>query len=64
VHLLSTIERYLGETGVTASRFGREALGNPGFVHWLRRGREPRETAVRRIVAYLSAVRHGSDARS
>jgi hypothetical protein len=57
VHLLSTIERYLRQNGVTATRFGREVLGDPGFVHALRRGREPRDATVRRVTAYLAAVR-------
>ena len=55
MHLLSTIEKYLRRSGVAASRFGREALGDPGFVEALRRGREPREPTVRRVTEYLSA---------
>jgi hypothetical protein len=61
VHLLSTIETYLRRSGVTASRFGRDAMGDPGFVHALRRGREPREATIRRVVAFLDAVRSGSE---
>lgn len=57
MHLLSTIERYLRESGVTPCRFGRDAMGDPGFVASLRRGREPREATVRRVAAYLAAVR-------
>ena len=63
MHLLSTIEKHLRRTGITASRFGREALGDPGFVHALRRGREPREATIRRVAAYLDAVPSGSEAR-
>ncbi len=55
MHLLSSIEKYLRRSGTTASRFGREVLGDPGFVEALRRGREPREATVRRVTAYLSA---------
>ena len=61
MHLLSTIEKYLRQTGVPASRFGRDALGDPGFVQALRRGREPRESTVRHVAAYLAAVRHASE---
>src|SRR4051812_12988671 len=57
MHLLSTIERYLRESGMTASRFGRDCMGDPGFVPWLRRGREPRDATIRRVAAYLAAVR-------
>lgn len=55
MHLLSTIEKHLRRSGIAASRFGREALGDPGFVEALRRGREPREPTVRRVTEYLSA---------
>jgi len=57
MHLLSTVERYLRESGVTASRFGRDAMGDPGFVATLRRGREPRDATVRRVAAYLTEMR-------
>lgn len=57
MHLLSTIERYLRESGVPASRFGREAMGDPGFVASLRRGREPRETTIKRVSAFLVSAR-------
>ena len=53
MHLLRRIEGYLKTTGVAASRFGRDAVGDPGFVRSLRAGREPRAQMVRRIVAYI-----------
>jgi hypothetical protein len=59
MHLLSAIERHLRETGTPPSRFGREAMGDPGFVASLRRGREPRDGTVRRVAAYLA--RQGAD---
>ncbi len=59
MHLLSTIERYLRETGTPASRFGRDALGDPGFVAGLRRGREPRDSTMLRVGAYITAARDG-----
>lgn len=63
MHLLSTIERYLRKSGVTASRFGREAMGDPGFVEMLRRGREPRDATIRRIAAYLAEQHHAAGRR-
>lgn len=57
MHLLSMIERYLRESGTPASRFGRDALGDPGFVTGLRRGREPRDTTMHRVRAYIAAAR-------
>ena len=63
MHLLSTVERYLRESGVPASRFGRDAVGDPGFVATLRRGREPRDATVRRVAAYLAEMRATAAAR-
>ncbi|MHA3791048.1 hypothetical protein [Rhizorhabdus wittichii] len=55
--LLWLIERYLRESGTPASRFGRDAMGDPGFVAMLRRGREPRDDTVRRVQAYIVRAR-------
>lgn len=62
MHLLSTIERYLRASGVTPTRFGIDAMGDPGFVASLRRGREPRETTIRRVAAYLEAAKEAAKA--
>lgn len=62
MHLLSTIERYLRDTGTTPSRFGRDAMGDPGFVASLRRGREPRDTTVRRVAAHITVSREQAKA--
>lgn len=54
--LLRRIERHLCETGVAATRFGRDVLGDPRFVHDLRQmGRVPRLRTERRIDAYLAS---------
>jgi len=63
MHLLSTIERYLRESGTPASRFGRDAMGDPGFVASLRRGREPRDATTRRVAAYLASARDAARPR-
>ena len=39
--LIMTIERFLRETGMPATRFGRMAVHDPRFVLDLRMGREP-----------------------
>jgi hypothetical protein len=57
MHLLSMIERYLSESGITPSRFGRDAMGDPGFVATLRRGRLPRDGTIERVTAYIRAAR-------
>ena len=51
--LLRQIERYIRESGMPPTRFGREAVGDPRFVHDLRLGREPRPKTAARVVAWL-----------
>ena len=51
--LLRTVEKHLGKKGITAARFGRDALGDPCFVFQLRRGREPRRETVQKVLAYM-----------
>lgn len=51
--LLPKVERYLKRTGTKPSNFGREAMGDPGFVFQLRRGREPFPQTVDRVERYL-----------
>jgi len=51
--LLPQVERYLRRSGMPPSRFGREAVGDPRFVHDLRLGREPRPKTTARVAAWL-----------
>jgi len=51
--LLRRIELYLRKKRMTPSRFGRDAVGDPRFVHDLRRGREPRARTLARVNAWL-----------
>jgi len=57
VTLLRAIELYLERTGITPSRLGREAMGDPRIIHDLRRGRQLRETTAARLRAYLDGAR-------
>ncbi|PTQ09915.1 hypothetical protein CLG96_12190 [Sphingomonas oleivorans] len=63
MHLLSLIERYLRASGTPATRFGREAVGDPRFVLDLRNGREPRPATVSRVIAYLTLRQQGLEGR-
>jgi len=57
------IERYLAITGMSATRFGMLAAGDPRFVFDLRkRNREPRSPTVRRVTDFMS--RHADDRRT
>lgn len=52
--LLRAIEIYSEKTGISPSRLGREALGDPGLVRALRRGRQLRPETRARLLAYLA----------
>lgn len=52
--LLDRIERHLKESHISATRFGRRAVGDPRFVLDLRSGRRPRRRTVERVEAYLT----------
>jgi hypothetical protein len=56
VYLLRDVEKYLRNSNTPATRFGREAVGDPRFVFDLRNGREPRPTTVNRVRAYLETA--------
>ena len=53
VNLIWRVEHFLKASEMPASRFGREALGDPCFVADLRNGREPRAATAARVRAYL-----------
>lgn len=47
------IEQHLVRAGMTPSRFGREAVNDPGFVYRLRKGGECRPSTIERVRAYM-----------
>jgi hypothetical protein len=53
VNLLHAIELHIARTGITPSRLGREAIGDPRLVRDLRNGRELRPPTMARVRAYL-----------
>ena len=52
--LLRRIERYLRETGMPWTKFGRLACGDPRFVEDLRNGRSPRERTAKRVEHFMN----------
>lgn len=52
--LLEWIESHLKDQRISATRFGRQAVGDPRFVLDLRNGRKPRRKTVARLEAYLA----------
>lgn len=51
--LLDRIELHLKQTHMSATRFGRRAVGDPRFVLDLRMGRRPRRRTVEKVELYL-----------
>lgn len=51
--LLLKIETYLRRTRMPPTRFGREAVRDPRFVHDLRRGRTVGDRVRLRVLAFI-----------
>ncbi len=60
--LLRKIERFLTETGMPWTRFGRLAARDPRFVGDLRNGREPRPKTQGRVEAFMTTYRETTHA--
>ena len=54
MHLLRSIERFLRQTGMAPTQFGRAAVRDPRLVFDLRNGREPGERVKRRIEHFMN----------
>ena len=46
---------FLRQSGMKPSRFGRDALGDPGFVAALNKGRAPNLRTIERARAFIQA---------
>jgi 2,4-dienoyl-CoA reductase-like NADH-dependent reductase (Old Yellow Enzyme family) len=53
--LLDRIEHHLKESHMSATRFGRRAVGDPRFVIDLRAGRRPRRRTIEKVEIYLDS---------
>jgi 2,4-dienoyl-CoA reductase-like NADH-dependent reductase (Old Yellow Enzyme family) len=53
MYLLREVERFLNRTKLAPTRFGREALNDPRFVHDLRKGSEPRPKTEARVRKFM-----------
>ena len=52
--LLRDIEKFLRQTGMPATKFGRLAARDPRLVLDLRNGREPRRRMVMRVEHFMN----------
>lgn len=55
--LLRQIERFLRDTKMPWTKFGRLAAHDPRFVADLRNGRTPREETAARVERFMTAYR-------
>ena len=61
--LIRKIEKFLRETGMPATKFGRLAAHDPRFVLDLRMGREPREQTISRMEHFMNTYEEPADVR-
>ena len=59
--LLDRIEMHLISHHISATRFGRRAVGDPRFVLDLRLGRRPRRRTLERLNAYFEWIESGKN---
>lgn len=60
MHLRREIELCLRHTGMTPTRFGREAARDPRLVFQIRNGREVRKPLERRIRDFIISMHEAS----
>ncbi len=53
--LLAEIERFLTRTGMNATDFGHQAVGDVAFVHRLRAGKDTRLKTADRVRAFMES---------
>ena len=61
--LIRTVEKFLRETRMPATKFGRLAVRDPRFVFDLRLGREPRHRVRLRVEHFMNTYREAANAR-
>lgn len=55
--LIRRIERFLRDTGMPWTKFGRLAVHDPRFVEDLRNGRSPRPATEQRVEHFMNIYR-------
>ena len=62
--MLRTVEKFLAETGMAPTRFGRQSVRDPRIVLDMRKGREPSERMCRRLAHFMARHRDAATVRS
>ncbi len=55
--LITSIEKFLRDTGMPWTKFGRLATHDPRFVQDLRNGRMPRPATAKRVEHFINSYR-------
>lgn len=58
VHLLREIEKFLRETDMPWTKFGRLSVRDPRFVEDLRNGRQPGEPVSKKVEHFMNKWRN------
>lgn len=58
--ILRKIEKYLRNTGMAPTRFGRDAARDPRLVFDMRNGREPTPRMVRKLEHFMNIGHNGA----
>ncbi|MGE4410288.1 MAG: hypothetical protein EP321_05565 [Sphingomonadales bacterium] len=58
--MLRKIEKFLRNTGMAPTRFGRDAVRDPRLVFDMRNGREPTPRMVRRLEHFMNICQNGA----
>lgn len=60
--LIRNVEKFLRDTNMPATKFGRLAVSDPRFVHDLRLGREPRARMQSRVEHFMNTYTESAHA--
>ena len=57
MHINYHVERFLRQSGLSPTKFGRMAVGDPRLVHDMRKGREIGERMANRLRNFMASYR-------
>lgn len=61
VAFLEFIEKFLKDSGMSATAFSKRVTGDPTYVATLRRGRESKESKQRRVLDFIEDFWKGAE---
>lgn len=58
--ILRSIEKFLNQTNMAPTRFGRDSIHDPRIVFDMRNGREPTDRTIKRLEHFMNIYRDGA----